>query len=131
VNSLKIMRWMIIWLVSPIAAATLLALPIHLTVTNTDVWVGRYGLVRSEQFQFAAVRRATLIDGYRLRDGSFHAARDLVMDFADGRRLRGNQVGDGGTAIRPDILNALIAGCRCNPGHATTEAEIPSLPIGY
>lgn len=46
------------------------------------------------------------------------------MDFADGRRLRGNQVGDGGTSIRGDVMQLLIAESGLTPKYAVTVEDI-------
>jgi hypothetical protein len=34
--------------------------------------------------------------------------KDVILDFADGRRLRANQIGDGGTDVRNDVMELLI-----------------------
>lgn len=65
--------------------------------------------------------------GYRLRDSSFHPARDVVIDFADGRRLRANSVGDGGTSVREDLMKLLISKTGLNPEHTATLDDIPPL----
>jgi hypothetical protein len=32
----------------------------------------------------------------------------MIVEFSDGRRLRSNQVGDGGTIVRDDVVQLLI-----------------------
>jgi hypothetical protein len=127
INSLRIMKWLSIGVVSPIALFTLLAIPIHLSITDTEVRVGHYGLFHSETFHLKDARRLTVVEGYRLKDGSFHAAKDVLIDFADGRRLRGNAVGDGGTSVREDVMQLLIAKAGLTPEHASTADEVPPL----
>lgn len=90
--------------VSPIALFTLPATPIHLSISDTEVRVGHYGSFHSETFHLKDARRLTVGEGYRPKECSFHAAKDVLIDFADGRRLRGNSVGDGGTSIREDVM---------------------------
>jgi hypothetical protein len=91
------------------------------------VRVGHYASIREERFPLKEARRMTIVDGYKLRDGSFTAAKDVIIDFADGRRLRGNQVGDGGSNVRDDVLQLLIAKTGLTPQHALTADEIPTL----
>jgi hypothetical protein len=75
-------------------------------------------------------RRLTIVDGYRLRDGSLHAAKDVLIDFSDGRRLQGNAVGDGGTSVPEDLLGLLIAKTGLTPEHALTRDDVPPLQSG-
>jgi hypothetical protein len=60
----------------------------------------------------------------RLPSG-LHLAKDVIIDFADGRRLRANQVGEGGTNIRNDVMQLLIAKTALTPEHASTSDEVP------
>lgn len=127
VDSYRVMKWMSFGLVCPIGFFTLLAIPIHLSITDSEARVGHYSSLRTERFAFKDARRLTVIDGYTLRDGEFKPAKDLVIDFADGRRLRGNAVGDGGTNIREDVMNFLVERIGLTPGHSRTLEEIPVL----
>jgi hypothetical protein len=124
-NSFRIMKWLCMGLVCPIALFTLPAIPIHLSITDSEVLVGHYASFQSERFPLNQIRRLTIVDGYRLRDGSFKPAKDLILDFADGRRLRANQVGDGGTNVRDDVMGLLIAKTGLKPGRALTINEVP------
>jgi hypothetical protein len=129
-NSFRIMKWLCIWVVGPIALFTLPAIPIHLSITDSQVRVGHYASIRSESFRLKDARRLTIVDGYRLKDGSFQAAKDVLIDFSDGRRLRGNAVGDGGTSVPENVLRLLIAKSGLVPGHAVTENDVPPLQPG-
>ncbi len=129
-NSFQIMKWLGIALVGPIAFFTLLAVPIHLSISDSEVRVGHYASFLPERFPLNGARRLTIVDGYRLRDGSFHPAKDVIIDFADGRRLRGNQVGDGGTSVPSDVLDLLISKTGLSPEHASTADEVPVFRAG-
>jgi hypothetical protein len=129
-NSYRIMKWLSFGLVGPIALFTLPAIPIHLSITGSEVRVGHYASIRSESFRLKDARRLTIIDGYRLKDGSFQAAKDVLIDFSDGRRLRGNTVGDGDTNVPEDVLRLLIAKTGLTPEHASTEEDVPPLRLG-
>ena len=52
---------------------------------------------------------------------------DVILDFADGRRLRANQIGDGGTDVRNDVMELLILKTDLAPEHALTEEDVPPL----
>ena len=129
-NSLRIMKWLSIGVVSPIALFTLPAIPIHLSISDTEVRVGHYGSFHSETFHLKDARRLTVVEGHRPKEGSFHAAEDVLIDFADGRRLRGNAVGDGGTSVRKDVMQLLIAKTGLTPEHASTADEVPPFRAG-
>jgi hypothetical protein len=124
-NSFQIMKWLSIGLVGPIAFFTLLAIPIHLSISESEVRVGHYASFRAERFPLNEAKRLTVVDGYRMRNGSFQPEKDVIIDFTDGRRLRGNQVGDGGTNVRNDVMQLLIAKTGLTPQHTSTVEEIP------
>ena len=126
-NSFRIMKWLSIGVVAPIALFTLPAIPIHLSISDSEVRVGHYGSFHSESFPLKQSRRITVVDGYRLKDGSIRPAKDILIDFADGRRLRGNVVGDGGTNVREDVMQLLIEKTGLTPEHASTADEVPPL----
>ncbi|MGA3010872.1 MAG: hypothetical protein ABSD72_11490 [Terracidiphilus sp.] len=129
-NSFRIMKWLGIGLVGPIALFTLPAIPLHLSITDSEVRVGHYASIQSESFRLKDARRLTVVDGYRLKDGSLQAARDVLIDFSDGRRLRGNAIGDGGTSVPEDVLQLLVAKTGLVPEHALTVDDVPPLQLG-
>jgi hypothetical protein len=124
-NTLRVMKWLSVVVVSPIALFTLLAVPVHLSICDSEVRVGHYASFVTERFPLNKARRLTIVDGYRLRDGNIHPAKDVIIDFADGRRLRANQVGDGGTKARNDVMQLLIAKTGLTPEHASTADDVP------
>lgn len=129
-NSSRILKWLSIGLVGPIALFTLPAIPIHLSITDSEVRVGHYASIRSESFRLKDARRLTIVDGYRLNDGSLKTAKEVLVDFSDGRRLQGNAVGDGGTSVSEDVLRLLIAKTGLTPEHALTEGDVPPILLG-
>ena len=126
-DSFTAIKWLSIWLVGPIAWFTILAFPIHLSIAETEIRVGRYASFRTEVFPLSQVRRATLVDGYRLRDGSFQKKRDLYMDFADGRRLDVNAAGDGGTQVSDAVVELLQASSGMHASHVSTIEDLPPI----
>ena len=127
-DSYRSLKWISIGLVGPIACLTLLAVPIHLSIRNDEVRVGHYASFRSEVFPFEEARRLTIVDGYKQNETVCEAA-DVLIDFADGRRVRANQVGDGGTCVRSDVMQMLIKRSGLRPAHAATADEVPVLTL--
>ena len=118
--SFQIMKWLSIGVAAPIAVVTLLAVPIHLSITDSEVRVGHYASFRTEIFPLNDARHLTIVDVYKLQGGRSHQTKDVIVDFADGRRLRGNQVGDGGTSVQDDVMQLLIAKTGLTPGYSST-----------
>lgn len=126
-DSFKVMKWLSVWVVGPIAWFTVLAIPMHLSITESEVRVGHYASLETEVFPLNQAKRATLVDGYRLRDGSFQQKRDLYVDFADGRRLDLNAAGDGGTQISNATVELLLAKTGLSLTHVSTREELPGI----
>ena len=119
-DSFRVMKWLSIGVVGPIAVFTLLAVPIHLSITGSEVRVGHYASFRPEVFPLNDATRLTIVDVQKSRGGHNHETKDLIVDFADGRRLRGSQVGDGGTSVQNDVLQLLILETGLTPQHSST-----------
>jgi len=110
--------------VGPIAVFTLPAIPIHLSIANSEARLGHYGSLHTEIFRFDKAMRATPIDGSRDGNANFHAKRDLIIDFSDGRRLDANAAGDGGTQADDRVVQLLLARTGLHPEHAQTERDM-------
>jgi len=80
--------------------------------------------IRPELFRFADATHVYAIDGYYLRDGSFEPHPDLLIDFADGRRLSANAVGDGGTVPSQELVDILPERTHLHAVHVKTESDI-------
>jgi hypothetical protein len=102
------MKWLSIGVVGPIAVLTLLAVPIHLSITNSEVRVGHYASFHPDIFPLKDARSLTIVDVHEMQGNRSHETKDVIVGFADGRHLRGNQVGDGGTSVRNDVMQLLI-----------------------
>lgn len=107
-DSFQVMKWLSIGVVGPIAILTILAVPIHLSITDSEIRVGHYASIRSERFSLKDARNLTIVDVPRIQGKRMLQTKDAILEFADGRRLRGNQIGDGGTSVRTDVLQLLI-----------------------
>jgi len=119
-DSFRIMKWLSIGVVGPIAVLTLLAVPIHLSITDSEVRVGHYASFRPDIFPLNGARSLTIVDVHELKGDRSHQTKDVIVEFADGRRLRGNQVGDGGTSVRNDVMQLLIDKTGLTPRYSST-----------
>jgi len=123
-NGERLMGWLAYCLVCPIGIFTVLALPMHLKVFPDELHLTHYRHWALVVFRFADARRAYIVDGYTLRDGSFQPHWDLLIDFADGRRLSGNAVGDGGTVPSEELVSILLGRSGLQPEHVRTVDDI-------
>lgn len=115
-NTYRVLIWMSYWIVLPIGMFTALAVPIHMSIADGEVRVGHYASLWPEVFRFDQVRSAAIIDGFD-SNGKPHPAKDLAIDFVDGRRLRAGEVGDGGEAAKPEVMRLLLQKTGLTPGH--------------
>lgn len=120
----RVMVGLNLFLVLPIAFFTLLALPERLTLTEQNILWTHYASLRPEVFNYADIVRLTTVDGYTLRDGSFKAHRDLLIDFKDGRRLSANAVGDGGSEPSPREIKVILDKTGLVPKEVRTKEDI-------
>jgi hypothetical protein len=126
-DSFKVMKWLGIGVVGPIAIFTLLAIPMHLSIADSEVRVGHYASLETEVFPLSQANRAILVDGNRLRDGSFEKKQDLYIDFSDGRRLDVNAAGDGGSQIGDATVELLLAKTHLPLSHVSTREDLPRM----
>ncbi len=118
-DSFKIMKWLSIGVVGPIAVCTLLAVPIHLSITDSEVQVGHYASLYPEIFPLNGARSVTVVNLSRMQGNRILQTKDVIVEFTDGRRLRGNQVGDGGTSVRDDVLQLLVEKTGLTPKYSS------------
>ena len=124
INTYFILKWMSFGIAAPIGILTLFAIPVHLSLTSTEARVGHYARWSSETFPYAQARRATIVAGRRERDGSLYPHRDLLIDFADGRRLDANAAGDGGSVVAQSTVDMLLRRTGLAPAFADTSEDI-------
>ena len=114
------MKWISIAVVGPMVLATFLAVPIHLSITDSEVRVDHYASFRPEIFRLSDARSLTIVDAPKLRGSHVVQTRDVIVKFADGRQLRGSQVADGGSSVREDVLNLLINRTDLTPQYSSS-----------
>lgn len=119
-DSYRVMVAMNLFLAVPIGIFTVPAITMHLTFTETDIYWTSYSSLHPQVFSYSDATRATFVDGYRLRDGSFQSHPDLILDFRDGRRFSANAVGDGGTVPSAQEIELLLSKTHLTPHDVQT-----------
>ncbi|HEY4382184.1 MAG TPA: hypothetical protein VGN01_17680 [Acidobacteriaceae bacterium] len=125
-NGERVMRWACLGIVAPIFLFTLAALPMRLSMDNNSVRVTHYAHLTPEIFPLADARHAFTVDGYLLRDGTLQSRPDLLIDFADGRRLAATAMSDGGDPPPQAFVDALLSHTGLHLTHVRTEHDIPN-----
>lgn len=123
----KILRWMALLIVLPIAILTFLALSVHTTLRQDAIRNCGYAFRPCSTYLYADATRMTIIDGFRTRDGKLTRRAGVVVDFDDGRRWSSADFGDFDTDVDPS-LKALLQNRTGLPyNYAQTENDIPPL----
>lgn len=125
VNGEKVMHGLGWLVVLPIFLLTVPEIPAHLSVVNDQVRVAHYGHIKPNIYPLAEAKKAWWVDGYVLRDGSFKSKPDLLIDFADGRRLRATAMSDGGAPPPQRLVDLVLSHTGLHPTHVRTEDEVP------
>lgn len=118
-DSFRVLKWLSIGTVGFGSIATLLAIPIHLSITDSEVRVGHYGSIHTQTYRLKDAQSLTIVDGYKMIGGHRRMIDNVVVVFNDGRRLQGNQVGDAGTSVRSDVLGLLVAKTGLTPRYSS------------
>lgn len=85
-NARRVGRLLFLCIGLPVALCTILALPMHTSLGNTEMSVGRFGAFHSRLHRYSDVRRITVTRGLRTRSGGFIQRSAIVLDFANGDR---------------------------------------------
>jgi len=93
-------------------------------MTDTNILWTHYASLKPEVFSYSDIIRLTTVDGYKLRDGSFKAHKDLLIEFNDGRRLNANAVGDGGSEPSAEVIQVILDKTGLAPDEVHTKDEI-------
>ena len=85
-DATRLLRLMTIVLGIPATILTVMALPIHTSITQTGLSVGHFGNLTPRYHSYSDVREITVTEGLRTRNGSLQKRPSIVLDFADGTR---------------------------------------------
>jgi hypothetical protein len=120
----KVMVGMNLFVVLPVALLTALDLPARFSLTDNQIRWTHYASLRAKVFNYRDARRAILVEGRLRPDGSFVRGTDLLLDFADGRRLSANALGDGGSEPSDEEVRLLLEKTGLTPQHVRTLADV-------
>jgi hypothetical protein len=120
----KLLLWMALPIALPIGLLTMLEIPVHATLRTNDIIDCRYAFRGCETYQYSEARRLTLVQGFRLKDGSIQPRAGIVVDFEDGRRWNSADFGDFIRTVAPEVQNFLVAKTALPLARADTDADI-------
>ena len=103
----KAFRLMAIFIVIPLAVATIFEVPVHTTFHDNEMRIRRYASIFSSRYAYSDARRLMTVSGYVDRQGTFHANAAIIMILADGRRWSSAGHRDPGNNIDPGLLDFL------------------------
>jgi hypothetical protein len=80
---------MALLIAAPIGGFTLLEVPSHVSLTDKVIIDHGYGLGKPQIYRYDAARKLTIIEGFRVKDGSLTSRAGIVIDFdGDGDGLQ-------------------------------------------
>jgi hypothetical protein len=127
-DSTRALRWMALLIGMPIAVATILAIPLHSTLRDTDIVVGHYATLARQVFPYSQARRLMMVNGFRNRDGSISAKAEIIIEFKDGPRWHSADNRDFKSAVDPGLDEFLQRKTGIPLERAETEADLRAQP---
>jgi len=103
-NATRVLQFMILFLELPIGIGTVLALPLHTSLSDSEIRVGHFGTLRTTKHSYSDVKRILVTDGFRLRDGSFEKRPAIILYFSDGSRWSSAVNREDGSSIDQGVL---------------------------
>jgi hypothetical protein len=85
-DATRLLRFMTLTLAMPMGMATVLALPIHTSISESGFRIGHFGSLRATQHNFSEIKRILVTDSLRLRDGSLQRRPAINVYFSDGSK---------------------------------------------
>jgi hypothetical protein len=127
-DATRAFRWMALLIAMPIGVATLLAIPLHSTLNDTDIVVGHYARLKRQVLPYSRARRLVLVDGFRDRSGKFTPRAGMIVDFTDGSRWSSSDNSDFKSEIDPDLIAFFQRKTGLPLEHVDTQADIDKRP---
>jgi hypothetical protein len=107
-DSTLALRWMGLVIGGPGTIATILALPIHTTLTPTEIRDGHFATLRETIYPYSQATTLTEFEGYAARDGSFTRRAGILIRFHDGRTFNTADTDDPKSSVDPLLRELLI-----------------------
>jgi hypothetical protein len=127
-NSTRVLRWMALGIAAPVGVVTLLAVPMHSTLSDQDMRVQGYAQFSSRPYPYSKARRLMAVDGFRDNDGKFNARADVIVEFSDGYRWHSEANRDFASRVDPDLVEFLKEKTGLPLESAQTEADLNRSP---
>ena len=124
-NSTKILRWMGLLIVLPIAIATSLAVPEHSTLHEWGIAERSYASLSSKHLNYADARRLMTIAGFLNRDGKFTGRAEILIDFSNGYRWHSENERDFRANFEPGLLEFLQKKTGLPVQYAQVQSDLP------
>jgi hypothetical protein len=120
----RLLRWMALLIATPIGIFTLLEIPAHVSLADQVIIDHGYGFGKPKIYRYDAARKLTIIEGFRVKDGSLTSRAGIVIDFDGGRRWSSANSGDFKKEVDPALLEFLIQKTKLLPEHTETADDI-------
>jgi hypothetical protein len=124
-NSTRALRLIGILITLPVGLATLLAIPIHSTLSDSEIVVGHFASLHRERLPYAQARHLALVNGFRDRYGKFGARAEVIVDFAGGKSWNSADNRDFTPQPDPGLAEFLQQKTGLPLERAETEADLP------
>jgi hypothetical protein len=126
-DSRRLLRWLAVVVVMPIAVLTFLALPMRSALRQDDIQDCGYAFATCKVYAYADARRVSFIEGTRDRDGKLNRRAGLVVDFTGGRRWSSADIGEFNASVDPALEGVLREKIKLPFGRYQTVSDIPPL----
>ena len=85
-DATRLLRLMTLCIAVPMGMATVLALPIHTSISESGFHIGNFGSLRATRHPFSDVKRILVTDALHLRNGSLQRRPAIIVYFSDGSK---------------------------------------------
>lgn len=126
-DSRKVLRWLAVIVALPIGVATVLALPMHVSIGPNAIRYCGYAFKPCKVYPYSDARRIAIVAGFRDSDGKFSSQPGVVIDFRGGRRWSSADMGSFPNSVYPNLVGFLQEKTHLIDGFAETEADLPPL----
>jgi hypothetical protein len=82
----RVLNWLTIGISLPILLATTLALPMHASISKSEILDYGYAHLQPSTYKLKDASHITYVEGILLRNGTFQANPHFVIDFSNGNR---------------------------------------------
>lgn len=131
-NATAVLLWMALLIALPIGIATILAVPMHVSLRENDIVIRGYGFRPARHYPYSDARRLAVVHGFRTREGKFESRAQIMVQFSDGYCWHSGDNQDFTASVDPELLAFLQQKTGLSRQEAETEADLnfPGKPRG-